>query len=332
MELPRGVIPELVPEDVPPPETVPPDALGLATRIVDPVLRRAYLWSNALTLAGLAALPPGCTHFSSGFVYVQPGTLEASGWARRARESFLFGGYALVDSEETHEGSLPQRIISTGVGRREFPLVITFGQLEPDGCPPHPNVGNGAILGSSACWVRRKSNAQHAQWNDGVLTCRHVVKSLAQGQLVGLDASANHPSLASGRLGKMDGCTIDAAIIEIAVADWPPALTPLTIHPAISPGMTVQVQFSGRTRSAPRSGSVLRTFQHPPYFSNLFGQRVITDFTGQPGDSGSLLTDTAAGKGIGLYMGKIPDGSGGWDGIYQDLHQAAMYFEFDPFI
>lgn len=89
----------------------------------------------------------------------------------------------------------------------------------------------------------------------------------------------------------------------------------------ITPGS--RVEFGGRV-SPNVSGSVLRTFLSS-YTGNLFGQRVIADCFGSPGDSGSLLRRTVSGKGVGLCIGDIPDGSGGKDGIYQGLNQVKDY-------
>jgi hypothetical protein len=68
-------------------------------------------------------------------------------------------------------------------------------------------------------------------------------------------------------------------------------------------------------------------FQYPTYIGNLFGQRVIADCHGDPGDSGALLVERSSKEGVGIYMGTIPDGGGGNDGIFQCLYQASTYFQ-----
>lgn len=323
MQLPREIIPELVPETEPPAGTVDPFALTLSGSIgaesedIDAgLLRRSYLWSIALINAGFQALPHYCTHFSAGFVYVDPEAFDPYGWIARARESFLFGGYALVSRDEEDSG---QRIESISVGGVQMPLVITPGRIELHGCPPHP------LTDSAACWVRNIGT--HSTWNQGILTCRHVVDHLALGDFISLDASGAHSSPSSGTLADIDECTIDAAIIEVGPTDWPSNLSPLLLHRPVAP--SISVRFAGRNTST--SGRVLRIFRYSSYPGNLFGQRVIADCLGIGGDSGSLLKAVSTGRGVGLYMGSIPDRGGGYEGMYQDLTQAAQYFDLDLF-
>jgi hypothetical protein len=170
-----------------------------------------------------------------------------------------------------------------------------------------------------------RNGAKKKRWQDGILTCRHTLSNFRLGQAVSLVASAGHSIPTSGSLVDIDACTIDAAIVGIPSSSWPAGLSPLRIHNPLPPG--AKVKFDGRFNSG--SGSILRIFQYSQYAGNLYGQRVITDCKGTNGDSGSLLVESSTGEGVGLYMGTIPDGGGGTDGIYQDLDQAAKYFELD---
>jgi hypothetical protein len=314
MRLSHEYIDNIVPPFEPSLQAVPPFALALAERIQDRALRRSYLWANAIINVGLQNLPPRCVHFSAGFVYVSPEARENSEWSERAFEAFLFGGYVLVD--ETDEEA-NQFIYSIDVGGTRMPMVVTAGSFEPHGNPPHPHTGSGA------CWVQNA--AKKKKWQNGILTCRHTLSNFRLGQSVSLVASASHSTPTSGSLADIDACTIDAAIVGVASNSWPLGLSPLRIHSPVPPG--AQAQFAGRSSSA--SGTVLRIFQYSRYPGNLFGQRVIADCSGRPGDSGSLLVEASTGEGVGLYMGTIPDGSRGVDGIYQDLDQVAKYFELD---
>lgn len=314
MRLPQDHIAEIVPPGEPSLQFVPPFARELAQGSESAVSRRAYLWAQALLTVGLQNLPPRCAHFSAGFVAVQPEVLEASGWSERAVQSFLFGGYMLVEAGN-EEAS--QRVFSVEIDNIDMPMVITAGRFEPHGNPPHPNTGSGA------CWVKNKGTTR--RWGHGILTCRHVVSNLRLGQSMSLHPSASYTIPRSGSLADIDQCTIDAAVVGVDPRDWPSGLAALPVHAPVSPKDSVR--FTGRFSNA--SGSILRIFQYALYAGNLFGQRVIADCVGQPGDSGSLLVDAPTGEGVGLYMGTIPDGSGGRDGIYQDLAQAARYFQLD---
>jgi len=81
----------------------------------------------------------------------------------------------------------------------------------------------------------------------------------------------------------------------------------------------------------PHKGSILRVFNYNTYIGNLFGQRVIADCHAVHGDSGSFLRDTATNEAVGIYMGTIPDGTGGSDGIFQDLTQVESFFQVEVY-
>ena len=310
---------DLVPEGLPPLETLPPFIRELVgSRVELPSLLRTYIWASSIVTAGFESeipLPPRFSQVSAGFVWTNENLLAGSTWSRRARGGFVFGASALVRSRR--EG---QEISSLRVGRSTVPLVITYGEFIPDG-PPNPQNA------SASCWVKNRGN--YRAWQQGILTCRHAIAGLPLGTSVSLSPSSTHSVPSVATLADVDECTIDAAVLEIQPSDWPSGLTGLSLINPSSPGQTVQ--FADRSGSV-QSGTVLRVFHYGTYAGNLFGQRVIADFHGVGGDSGSLLVDARTNLGIGLYMGKIPDGSGGHDGIFQDLQQVRSYFDLDLYI
>jgi hypothetical protein len=122
---------------------------------------------------------------------------------------------------------------------------------------------------------------------------------------------------------------INLKIVEtnwLKSSDWPSGLTKLSVARPSAPGQTVQ--FNDHLGN-PHSGHILRVFNYTTYIGNLFGQRVITDCYAVPGDSGSFLVDTTTNEAVGIYMGTIPDGSGGFDGMFQDLAQVESFFQVE---
>jgi hypothetical protein len=211
-------------------------------------------------------------------------------------------------------------VIPLTVGNRVFPIVINYGLFKPHERPTHPENGTGS------CWV--ENNDTNGSWENGILTCRHTLASIPPGSTIDLYPSAYHSIPTQGYLADIDICTIDAAIVGIANSDWPGNLSQLPICHAVAAGQSIS--FEGRNSKG--NGTVLRTFQYSNYVGNLFGQRVFTDCVGLPGDSGSLFVDSDSREGIGIYMGTVPDGAGGEEGICQHLFQAASYFGFSTYI
>jgi hypothetical protein len=148
------------------------------------------------------------------------------------------------------------------------------------------------------------------------------------GSSVPLNASVHHSNPLSATLADMDGCTIDAAVLEVNSSDWPAGLTRRSVVRPSAPGQPIQ--FLDRTGAA-KNGHVLRVFNYNTYIGNLFGQRLIADCHGIAGDSGSFLEDTATNEAVGIYMGTIPDGKGGFDGIFQDLAQVESFFQVEVY-
>jgi hypothetical protein len=308
MVLPESAADGLIPPGVPPIALLSPDVLVRSGGIEDDQQRRSYLWAMAILVASSQSLPTRTTHVSAGFIYVGSEALLASPY--EVRQSFVFGAYALIKGPPER----PQEILTIFLGERVFPLVITYGTIELHGQPPFVSTD------SSACWVKNKGT--HASWTYGILTCRHVVQPFGHNSAIPLTASPSHAYPTVGTLGDIDECTIDAAVVEIDPNAWPSGLSVLTLCRNI--GLKAQVHGTGPVSSL--TGRVLRVYQDPFYSGNMIGHRVITDRAGQPGDSGSLITEHGTGCGVGIYMGSIPDGSGGHDGLYQDLAQAVDNF------
>jgi hypothetical protein len=310
---------DLIPEGVPPLETLPPFLRELAgARIVLGGPLRAYIWATAINGAGFESvvpLPPRFSQVSAGYVWVNENLLGASPWSERSRGGFVFGASAIIRAQTQR-----QEISSLRIGARTLPLVITYGDFVPDG-PPNPTNA------CASCWVENRGT--YRPWKYGILTCRHAVAGLPLGTSISLNPSVAHSLPSAATLADIDDCTIDAAVLEINASDWPSGLNGLSLINPSSPGQTVQ--FQDRS-GVVQSGTVLRVFHYGTYAGNLFGQRVIADFHGVGGDSGSLLADATTGLGVGLYMGKIPDGNRGYDGIFQDLQQVQSYFDLDLYM
>jgi hypothetical protein len=318
MKLPANLVPELIPQGVPDDKYSVGKIGLLAKTIEEPLFRRSFLWSSALTIAGLESMlevPPRLSGISSGFVYIDE-HLRPDIAGAKVIDGFAFGICLLISIKEEKR----QEIRMLKIGSMVYPVVLNYGLYEPHGLPTHPGSGSGS------CWV---INNRTGTWSKGILTCRHTMTGCSIGSRVPLHQSAYHSTPTLGTLADKDIIsTIDAAIVEINQNDWPNGLSPLPICRAVAPGQSVS--FEGR--SSTQGGTVLRAFQHTGYFGNLFGQRVFTDCIGISGDSGSLLFDRSSGDGLAIYMGSVPDGAGGYEGLFQDLSQAALYFDFSAYI
>jgi hypothetical protein len=315
MFLDPEIVGKLIPHGEPSPELVPEPARRLASALVDrPNQRRSYLWASALLNAGFQSaipVPSRFVHASAGFVSLPNFPLPPV--LQHFSAGIGFGVYILA---ERGEGQPAVQILS--LGDQSFPVVTSFGEVALHGCPPHP------VNAASTCWVRNL--AASPSWTHGILTCRHAVRTLPMGTSVSLSSSVDHALPGSSTLADRDGCTIDAAVLEIDPSDWPSGLTRLSVARPSAPGQFVQ--FRDRSGTA-HAGSILRVFNYNTYIGNLFGQRVIADCHAVAGDSGSFLSDTTTGDAVGIYMGTIPDGAGGYDGIFQDLAQVESFFELE---
>ena len=314
MQFPREIIAQLIPADFPPDQFVGIQASMLADSIEEPSRKRSYLWSQAIVNVASTVVTPEfgkVISFSGGFVCVS-GENEEQNRQIKCLSHFSFGANALVMSAKPR----PQMLRLIEIGRNVLPLVINFGQIVGHGIPTHP------LNGTSSCWLI--STNPRNNWNKGILTCRHVVETFPMHYPIGLEASIDHNSPSNGVLADIDICTIDAAIIEIDDSDWPLGLSSCPIRKAITAGDSAA--FKGKYTSG--QGTVLRVFQHPGYIGNLFGQRIFTDFLGVNGDSGALVSSLSRDEALGIYIGEVPDGRGGKEGIGQHLYQASEYFGF----
>jgi hypothetical protein len=315
MFLNSEVMGRLIPEGQPPEELVPDAARNLASHLVNrPVLYRSYLWASALLNAGFQSaipVPPRFVHASAGFVPIATALLPQK--LSYVPPGIAFGVYILAEGRGGE-----QTIQVLQLAGRLFPVVTTYGEIEMHGGPPNP------VNATSTCWVRNAGTS--LPWQEGILTCRHAVRTLPMGSAVALVPSIHHATPASSTLADRNACTIDAAILEIQPADWPAGVVRLSVSRPSAPGQPVQ--FEDRSGTV-HSGHILRVFNYNTYIGNLFGQRVIADCHAAAGDSGSFLRDSATNEAVGIYMGTIPDGAGGSDGIFQDLAQVESFFQVE---
>jgi len=314
MQLNREIIDQLVPTALPPESLIRSPDLAAAVRFESPTLARSYLWTRAITRAAFESnlqIPPRFNHFSAGFVPITDEEISLLDLAISSPSAggLSFGGYILTRSTSL------ERIQNLSVGDQRFPITTVSGEIELHGCPPHP------VNGAAACWVKNHGGVN--PWQTGILSCRHIVAGLPLGTSISLTPSSSHSSPKSATLVEIDESTIDASVLEVDQTDWPTGLSSLSVSAPGAPGQIIELD--GRFTSK-KSGSVLRVYHDPGYVGNLLGQRLITDCYGIPGDSGSLLLDGTTKAGMGIYMGTIPDGKGGRDGIFQDLSQVASYF------
>jgi len=318
MELRPQQIEWLIPSDYPPEQLVSSTQWELSLSLENELLRRSFLWANAIVSAGfqsMAPVEPGLSHFSAGFVTASSEQLLGLDFPSAA--GFTFGAYVLIRGRE-----LKSSLQTLTVGDHRIPLVVNYGDFEHHGGPPHP------VNGSGTCWVRNNSKGVHT-WTSGILTCRHVINGLPLWTPITLEPSGEHNLPTSATLADFDEFTIDASILEVGESDWPNHILPMPIQRPAAPGQGVE--FKDRNGSV-QTGSVLRVFYFPTYAGNLFGQRVIADCYGTAGDSGSLLMVSGSRQGVGIYMGTIPDGQGGKEGIFQDLAQVQDYFELELYL
>lgn len=321
MQLNRELLNQLVPQGTPPESLITTRDVDEAGRFAEsPLLSRSYLWAQAISRAALDSdmrVPPRLSHFSVGFVPLPPLMPTIEGWSSASATvgGFAFGGYVLARSALE---PVVQRLV---IGDLSFPLVIAPGEIELHGCPPYPTNG------SAACWVKNVSGVN--SWTTGILSCRHLVAGMALGTSVSLIPSRSHSNPVSAKLAEIDESTIDASVLEIDPADWPAGVSSLNATAPAPPGQAVELDGRFTTK---KSGTVLRVFHNPGYVGNLFGQRLITDCYGINGDSGSLLSESATRAGLGIYMGTIPDGHGGREGIFQDLSQVQSYFGLNLYL
>ncbi|WP_212003074.1 hypothetical protein [Chitinophaga sp. HK235] len=334
MQLPENVVSQLIPEGLPDGDLYPPEKFdnfpGEYPDEEIPSARqpsdnyRSYRWAQAILKEVLSQRESisgshlGWSDVSAGFIYEGSSDYPSR---YKIQDGWTFGACILIKDHVIGDWLTINHINVSG---KTFPVIFKFGQISLHSIPPNPGSG------SSACWVKNASPHTNKKWGYGILTCRHVVNGIQLAQVVTLTPSKVYARPQSGTLADQDPLCIDAAIIEFPKNDWPAGLVQMNIpnpagrHP-IAPGMPISCYFKNGTSN----GSILRIFQNQPYFGNLIANRVIIDVYGAPGDSGSLVSHNKHNKvdGVGVYMGKIPDGRGGWEGICQDMWQVMKYFD-----
>jgi hypothetical protein len=316
MEFSRSLVDVLVPKNLPP---VFPDSVNsyiYPLPFPESLDFRSFVWANAIGDAYLSqGLPLKVLHFSAGFVYI-PEYLHSDLPGVTIESSFAFGGYLLVP------GNIGEiRVETVRIRDYTFPIIIHFGSIQLHSEVPYPSGG------TSTCWV--KSTSRVATWNNGILTCRHNVSSLGIGSTLSLTPTSRYSKPTSGTIAGMDECTVDAAIMEISNADFPKRVSRIPVATWISPGNSIE--FDGLS-SGLQTGTILRIHQMKNYFGNLYGQRIVIDCYGTYGDSGAFVKTTSPKEAVGIYMGSIPDGKGGDEGLCQCLLQVRDLFNVDFYI
>lgn len=196
-----------------------------------------------------------------------------------------------------------------------FPVICELRIMRED-APPNPS-GNA----TSSCYARplqTKRFYSGVKWTDGVLIARHVLNAIGTtpGTIIPMVAGA-------ASIADIDSATtIDAAVLDIAPGCIPAATNSLTVSTLTSIGSKVSVR-------APRQfgADVLRVMDDKHYFGNLAAHRVFIDAFGVSGDSGALVTSSANGEAVGIYMGAHPQQP--LEGIVQWMRQVTEYFEVD---
>ena len=330
MALPDGIEQDLIPPATPSPDALPSYSLRFAEELTD-FLRLSYLWTSAMAQWFFVNAPEerirGISDISFGFIEVAEKLHGDIPGDTKFAQDFVFGASIYVKKQT---GEPEQRLLKQRIEFRDedvhFPILVTYGAVELHAFPPDPD--KPSSCGTSTCWVTRTENGSLKY---GILTCRHVVKTMSIGSR--LDLQPDHPRTetrpTSAELYMLDEdrTDIDAAMLEIRQADWPSTLSDLYVKNAPAAGDFVDLQ--GRISSTTITGKILRVFQDKSYTGSLFGQRVILDFVGQSGDSGALVRDHGSQRGVGIYIGRYQNANNKWEGICQDLNQAKEEFEVD---
>lgn len=324
----------LIAERLPPLETVAVGVRDLAASLFENESRRrlyaaATLLQLQTTRLNPIAIPPRTWMITYGFIPLGRSLIENAEFRDRfpASNNFTYGVSVLTESVTDAEQQ--QLVGGVEIGSQLFPIIVTFSHIHHENLPPHPGSPSG--VGSSCCWVRSKD--QYSGWDYGVMTARHVIKNLSIGVTVNFDPSTVHASPRRGWVADTGACAIDAAIIEIDRSDWP-AVSPLPLGGPFPRPIAAGDPLILNSRSV--QSSQCKAISHhplPTYWGSMMGQRLVVDTYGRGGDSGGLVTTEAhASEGVGLYMGRIDDGAGDYFGLCQDLYQACVYLDVDPYL
>jgi len=181
------------------------------------------------------------------------------------------------------------------------------------------------LRGAACCWV--KSNRTSERNGEGFLTARHVLPdNLIAGQY------GSYVDLDKGKeIGKViDLCFdgLDSALVapdnnslfapgnKIETLKHIAAWTDVTVHGLVSGNIQTKITSVGDLRGL--------------YTSWLQPIRLMLNDYGQPGDSGSIVTDNN-GKGVGMYTGKVNDWRGLTEGIAVLLAQIEYNMDIELF-
>ena len=247
-------------------------------------------------------------------------------------DGFTFGVSVAFDPEPStkEENQTLLGSLQLPGSKYEFPIIATPSALKRHNIP---NPGTPSKIGSSACWVK-PIKPSNQNWSHGVMVSRHVVDNLSLGSNVSLDDPSGFSSI-SAKVADLGACTIDAAILDVRKFDWPNNLRRLKsagpYSNPLAPGTDIQMQ--GRhTNGLSGLGKVLNHNPLRGYWGSMVSQWLEIDVCGQPGDSGALVQLKNIGDGVGVHIGEIKDGGGGFNGICQDLHQASVYLSAEMYL
>ncbi|HKF47030.1 MAG TPA: hypothetical protein VKB38_06695 [Terracidiphilus sp.] len=310
--------------------------------------RRAYLWANwllkkasadQLSVVNLAVHDAfkgsyEISDITAGFIPVAPQSKQDSYLALMTRQerrthytdtSGLFWTFGLVVGvQESPPGQLltPTPGISQLRDYDGFP-VMCEQRVDADPhekatvfhAPPH-------VTGAtSTCFVRPAAGKRYysRQWSEGVLIARHVLRNQAYaGAQVSLEPNGTRQVVDIDE----SATTIDAAILDAGIGSIAAGTRQVGVHPAIAPGIDVNVS-GARTQF---SAKVLRVMDDP-FCGNMLAHRGVLDGHGIAGDSGALVTEQLTGQAVGLYIGMIPGTPA--LGLVQLMRQVTTYFEVE---
>jgi len=322
-------MPTLVPWELvlklgdPPRERLPePPSLRRIDSVEPAIWQRAHLWTRSIGDAAAqrhdvweAARRPvsEAPLMGAGFVRVPPALYCPFPKA----DDFIFGFCVFADPKRAGE---PAFLPPLNVADEYFPLLVLpagYTPHMPPLGPPDPTDSTGIVRGTAACWARAKPGGPNPTGlsGDGILTAGHVAMSVSA-----------VPGMTPGAVHAVAGFAIDAAVLAPETA--PSQALKLAIGPSVvGASVDVYTQSGGFT-----SATVLLDFQPTGYFGKNCPHRAIIDLGFAPGDSGSLVRDSQAGDGIGIYIGDVHPPGGPVQGACQLLEQVTAEFGIDLFL
>ncbi|HEV2740474.1 MAG TPA: hypothetical protein VGU66_18080 [Candidatus Elarobacter sp.] len=285
-----------------------------------PALKATYIAAQALLFNIQNFEPPSplsrTLDVSAGFVFAPEAGSSAFSYG-----PWCFGVVIHCDAAE---GAItgPINFGTTAAFGSVFPVFLINAPVEQHVLPAI----TWPASGSCSLWVTPRGTRR---WGEGLLTARHVVEK----NFDAVDVTPVGGSAVTTSTVEYTACTIDAAVVDASGVGWPTGVSPVTIVGSVaSPvacGATIQLE--GKNTTA--TGSILRIHQDVLFVGTLFGQRIITDVHGVPGDSGGVIRVLPSREPCGAYLGSFFSAGEGTPkhGIAQSLYQAIEYFELNAF-